>query len=44
MLAITDTRCYVSIMILSTLDNTKLLQELWPGFRRTTDSNKNQLK
>ena len=49
-LAITDTRCYFSIVILSwhvilsSHDNTKLWQQLQPGFRRATNSNKNQLK
>ena len=39
-LAITDTKPYVSVVTLSTQDNTKLLQQLKPGFKRTINWNK----
>ena len=37
---ITDTKLYVSVVTLSTQDNTKLLQQLRYGFRRTINWNK----
>ena len=40
--AITDTRLYVPVTTLSTQDNTKLLQKLKCGFKRTTNWNKCQ--
>ena len=42
--AITDTKLYVPVVTLSTQDNTKLLQQLKSGFRRTTNWNKYQSK
>ena len=41
---ITDTKLYVSVVILSTQDNGKLLQQLKSGFKRTINWNKYQLK
>ena len=38
--AITDTKLYVPVVILSTQDNVKLLQELKPGFKRKITWNK----
>ena len=35
--AITDTKFYVPLVILSTQDNPKLLQQLKSGFKRTTN-------
>ena len=40
--AITDTKRYVPVVILSTQDNAKLLQELQSGFKRTVDWSKYQ--
>ena len=37
---ITDTKCYVPVVTLSTQDNTKLLQQLKSGFKRTVNWNK----
>ena len=34
-IAITDTKIYVQVVTLSTQDNTKLLQQLKSGFKRT---------
>ena len=42
--AITDTKLYVPIAILSAQDNAKLLQELKSGLKRTVNWNKNQSK
>ena len=42
--AITDIKLYVPVVTLSTLDNTKLLQQLKSGFRRTINWNKYQSK
>ena len=42
--AITGTKLYVSIVTLSSKDNTKLLQQLKSGFRRTINWNKYQSK
>ena len=39
---ITDTKLYVQVVTLSTQDNAKLLQQLRPGFRRTTNWKKYQ--
>ena len=41
---ITDTKLYVSVAILSTQDNEKLLQQLKIGFKRTINWNKYQRK
>ena len=41
--AITNTKLYVSIVTLSTQDNTKLLQQLKSGFKKTINPNKYQL-
>ena len=41
-LAITDTKRYVPVVILSTQDNTKLLQQLKSGFKGTINWNKYQ--
>ena len=38
--AITDTRLYVPVVTLSTLENTKLLQQLKSGFKRVINWNK----
>ena len=38
--AITDTRLYVPVVILSTQENTKLLQQLKSGFKRVINCNK----
>ena len=38
--AITDTKLYVPVGTLSTHDNTELLQQLKPGFKRTVNENK----
>ena len=38
--AISNTKCYVPVVTLSTQDNAKLLQQLKSAFRRTTDWNK----
>ena len=40
--AITDTKLYVPVITLSTKDNTKLLQLLKSGFKRTTNWTKYQ--
>ena len=40
--AITNTKLYVSIVTLSTQDNTKLLQQLKSGFKKTINPNKYQ--
>ena len=37
--AITDTKCYVLVVTLSTQDNPKLLQQLKSGCKRTTNWN-----
>ena len=42
--AITDTKLYVPVVTLSTQDNTKLLQQLKFGFKRTNTWNKYQSK
>ena len=42
--AIRDTKLYVPVVTLSAQDNTKLLQQLKSGFRRTISWNKYQLK
>ena len=42
--AITDTKRYVTIITLSTQDNTKLLQQLRSGFKRAFNWNKYQSK
>ena len=42
--AITDTKLYVPVVILSTQDNAKLLQQLKSGFKRVTNWNKYLLK
>ena len=39
---ITDTKLYVPVVILSTQDNAKLLQQLKSGFKRTINQNKYQ--
>ena len=39
---ITDTKLYVPVVTLSTQDNTKLLQQLKSGFKRTINWNKYQ--
>ena len=41
---ITNTNFYVSVITLSTQDNTKLLQQLKSSFKRTINQNKNQPK
>ena len=41
---ITDTKLYVPVVTLSTQDNTKFLQQLKSGFKRTIDWNKYQSK
>ena len=41
-LAITETKLYVSVVILSTQDNAKLLQQLKSGFEKTINWNKYQ--
>ena len=41
---ITDTELYISVVPLSTQDNTKLLQKLKSGFKRTINWNKYQSK
>ena len=41
-LAITDTKLNVPVVTLSTQDNTKLLQQLESGFKRTINWNKYQ--
>ena len=38
--AITDTKLYVPVITLSTQDNSKLLQQLKPGFKRIINWNK----
>ena len=35
--AITDTKIYVQVVTLSTQDNTKLLEQLKSGFKRTNN-------
>ena len=40
----TDTKHFVLVITLSTHDNTKLLQQLKSGFKRTIDWNKYQSK
>ena len=42
--AVTDTKLYVPVLILSTQGNTKLLQQLKSSFKRTTNWNKYQSK
>ena len=42
--AITDTKICIPVMTLSTQDNTKLLQKLKSGFKRTINWNKLQSK
>ena len=42
--AITDTKICIPVMTLSTQDNTKLLQKLKSGFKRTINWNKRQSK
>ena len=42
--ALTDTKRYVPVVTLSTQDNTKLLQQLKTGFKRTINWNKYQSK
>ena len=42
--AITDTKLYVPVVTLSTQDNTKLLQQLKSGFKRTVNWNNHQSK
>ena len=42
--AITDTKLYVPVLTLSIQDNTKLLQQLKSGFKRTINWNKYQRK
>ena len=39
--AITDTKLYVSVVVLSTQDKSKLLQQLKSGFKRVVSWNKN---
>ena len=43
-LTITDTKLYVPVVTFSTKDNTKLLEQLKPGFKRTINWNKYQSK
>ena len=43
-LEITDTKTYVTVVSLSTQDNTKLLQQVKSGFKRTINWNKYQWK
>ena len=40
--SITDTKLYVPVVVLSTQDNAKLLQQLKSGFKRTINWNKHQ--
>ena len=40
--AVTDTKLYVPVVTLSTQDDTKLLQQLKSGFKRTVNWNKYQ--
>ena len=42
--ALTDTKLYVLVVILSTQDNAQLLQQLKLGFKRTISWNKHQAK
>ena len=42
--AVTDTKCYVPVVILSTQDNVKLLKQLESGFERKINWNKYQSK
>ena len=42
--AIADTKVYVPVVILSTQDNVKLLQQLKSGFKGTINLNKYQSK
>ena len=42
--SITDTKTYVPVVTLSTQDNTKLLEQLKYGFKRTINCNKYQPK
>ena len=42
--SITDTKLYVPVVTLSTQDNTKLLEQLKSGFKRTINWNKYQSK
>ena len=42
--SITDTKLYVSVVTLSTQDNTKVLEQLKSGFKRTINCNKYQSK
>ena len=41
---ITDTKLYVALVILSTQDNAKLLEQLQSGFKRTINWNSYELK
>ena len=43
-IAITDIKLYLPVVILSSLDNTKLLQHLKPGFKLKLNWNKCQSK
>ena len=40
--SITDTKLYVLVVTLTTQGNTKLLEQLESGFKRTINWNKNQ--
>ena len=40
----TDTKLYIPVVTLSTLDNAKLLEQLKPGFKGTINWNKYQIK
>ena len=42
--SVTDTKLYIPVVTLSTLDNAKLLEQLKPGFKRTINWNKYQSK
>ena len=42
--SITDTKLYVSVITLLTQDNTKLLEQIKSGFKRTINWNKYQSK
>ena len=42
--AITDTKRYVPVVTLSTQDNTKLLRQLKPGFKRRINWSKYQFQ
>ena len=43
-LSITDTKLYVPVITLLTQDNTKLLEQIKSGFKRTINWNKYQSK